>query len=254
MSLIIGGNTIDSADVDANGKVVNLPQYELPMDGLLFHLNATNYAGTSPWYDDCQNIPMNSQNTINPKTTVNGIPAMQFNNSGYWDSSTADGQKVDMTGEFTLVFIINPQQPNSRHTIFEKIANTYASYEQELAVTWETGNDFSYYTQYNSYDYASTNVMTLNQWNILAIRNNAERTAGYYWKNGQWNLNYTDRSSAMVVRANGVRVGNGYAGIVESGYLHAVLVYGVALPATRMQSVHDYYSNLFSLAGVTLYN
>lgn len=254
MSIDIGGNVIASDDVNSSGKVTNIKSYELPMSGLLFHLNAHSYSGSTPWFDCQQNIQMNLTGTTNPKTLVNGIPAMQFNNSGYWESSTADGQRVDMTGEFTLIMLINPSQPSARHTIFEKVPNTYSSYEQELAITWETDNKLSYYTQYNSYDYGYSSAMTIGQWNILAITINASRTDGYYWKNGVWNRDYANRSDAAVVRSNGLRVGNGYAGVIESGYLHSLLIYGVSLSQSEMQRVHDYYTNLFSLAGVTLYN
>jgi len=254
MSIDIGGNILSADDVNTSGAVLNLAQYELPTSGLLFNLNAFNYTAGSTWYDNQQNIAMNLSGTAPPKTIVNNVPCVQWNNSGYFESSTANGQACDMTGEFTLVFINYATPPPSRRTIFEKIPNTYQSYEQELAVTWEVGNDMSYYTQYNAYDYASTQIQTANQWNLVAITINSTRTNGYYWKNGVWNSNFTSRSDTAPILANGIRLGSGYAGTVEVGYLHSCLIYGVSLNTTTMQQVHNYYSNLFSLLGATLYN
>ena len=64
----------------------------------------------------------------------------------------------------------------------------------------------------------------------------------------------SNRSNTMVVRSNGIRVGSGYSGTVAVGYLHAVLVYGVALSTGEMTKVHSHYTNLFSKFGATLYN
>lgn len=254
MSIDIAGNVISSDDVNSSGLVSNLAQYDLPTTSLLYHLNAHNYTGAGPWYDNQQNIQMNLAGTANPKTTISGIPAMSFNNSGYWESSTAAGRACDMTGEFTLVMVLYVTTPAARHTIFEKIPNTYASYEQELACTWETNNQISFYTQYNNYDYANAQVMTANQWNLFAISIDATRQAGYYWQNGVWNSCLTNRSNTPPILANGIRIGNGYAGVIEAGSLHSCLIYGAALNQTTMQQVHNYYTNLFSLAGATLYN
>lgn len=254
MTINIGGNVLSDNDVNTSGVAINLAQYELPSTGLLFNLNAFNYTAGFAWYDNQQNIAMSTINTAPPKAIINNVPCIQFNDSGYFDSTTANGQACDMTGEFTLVMVLYASPPPSRRTIFEKIPNTYQSYEQELAVTWETNNAMSYYTQYNDYDSANTQVMTSNQWNLVAITVNSTRTNGWYWQNGVWNSNFTNRSDTAPILANGIRIGNGYAGVVQVGYLHSCLIYGVSLNQTTMQTVHNYYTNLFSLLGATLYN
>jgi hypothetical protein len=256
MSIYVNTGIIASDDVNAAGQVTNLKPYELPTDGLLFHLNAHNYTGAGPWYDNVQNIPMNLVGTANPKTLIQGIPAMQFNGSGYWESSTANGQACDMTGEFTLVMVVYASPPPVRKTIFEKIPNTYQSYEQELAVTWETNNAMSYYTQYNAYSSGGTQAMSSNTWNFVGITIDATRQNGYYFTPildfGDWIRNYSSNSSNAPILANGIRIGSGYAGTVDVGYLHSCLIYGASLSAQRMANVRQYYLNLFSLAGATL--
>lgn len=253
MSLFIGGNEISANDVGGDGTLKNY--YDLPTGGLLFHLSALNYTAASPWQDSVQNINMISQSATMAKATVGGVPCLSFDGTSYWDSSTADGNKVDMTGEFTLIFVFYAAPPPARKTIFEKIPNTYQSYEQEIACTWETNNDISFYTQYSSYDSGYFGVSTANQWNLRAIKMRADRQEAYAWTSGAWTSNVlSNNSNTMVVRSNGLRVGGGYAGTVAVGHIHAVLVYGVALNTTEMTKVHNYYTNLFSQFGATLYN
>jgi hypothetical protein len=50
-----------------------------------------------------------------------------------------------------------------------------------------------------------------------------------------------------------VRIGNGYTGIMEVGYLHSCMVWNVDLNSTRINEVYNYYNNLFNQMGVTLY-
>lgn len=259
MTVFIGGNSISADDVTGTGELKNF--YDLPTGGLLFNLSALNYTGATPsisadpWYDSVQNIRMNAQAATMAKTTVSGVPCLTFDGTSYWDSTTADGNKVDMTGEFTLALVFYAAPPPARKTIFEKIPNTYASYQQELACTWEVDNNISFYTQVSDYDYGYFGVSTANQWNLRAIKMRADRQEAYNWTSGAWSSNtLTNRSNAMVVRSNGIRVGAGYAGTVATGYLHAVLVYGVALSTGEMTKVHSHYTNLFSKFGATLYN
>lgn len=253
MTLYVGGNAISADDVDGLGNQKNY--YDLPTGGLLLHLSALNYTAASPWQDSAQNIGMVSQGATMAKTTVGGVPCLTFDGTSYWDSTTADGNKVDMTGEFTLVLVFYAATPPARKTIFEKIPNTYSSYEQELACTWETDNNISFYTQVSAYDYGYFGVSTANQWNFRAIKMRADRQEAYAWTSGAWTSNVlNNRSDTQVIRSNGVRVGGGYAGTVATGYLHSVLVYGVALNTTTMTKVYNYHTNLFAQFGATLYN
>ena len=254
MSFYLGSNAIAGDDMKSDGTNLNYGN-ELPSNGLLLNLSAYNYTGAGPWHDSQQNIPMQAINGSMTKTTAAGVPCLAFDGTNYWESSAADGNKVDMTGEFTLVLVTYANTPSARRTIFEKVPNTYASYEQELACTWETDNNISFYTQVSSYDNGNMGVQTNAAWNLRAIKMRGDRTQAYSWLGGAWSGNVlTNRSDGMVVRAGGVRVGHGYAGTCFTGYLFSVLVYGVALNTTEMTKVHNYYSRIMNRYGATLYN
>ena len=50
-----------------------------------------------------------------------------------------------------------------------------------------------------------------------------------------------------------MRIGNGYTGIMQVGYLHALMIWNVDLNTTRIGQVYNYYSNQFQQLGTTLY-
>lgn len=253
MTIYVGNTTISDEDFNADGTPKNI--LELPTDGLLLHLNAFNFSNSSPWFDSAQNIQFDSNGTMTPKVWDGGVPCIDFNGSGYWQSSTAAGDKVDMTGAFTLIFVFRADVMGARRTIFEKAGNSHASYEQEIACTWETDNNISFYHQYNAYDYGYFGVSTNGEWNLRAIKSRADKQEAYAWTSGAWSSNVlNNRSDSQITRSGAVRVGSGYAGTVTDGYLHAVLVYGVDLSTDSMNRVWEYYRNQFRLMGKTLYN
>ena len=250
MAIYLGDKILQSTNFNSNGETLN--KFHLPDDTLLLNLNATNYNGGT-WYDSAQGIPMNIVNTAPPKTSLNGIPCVDFNDSGYFESSAGNANKVDMRGAYTLILIYYHEGFVARRTIFEKAGTSYASYQQELACTMETSNVISWYRQYPSYDYAESKAYTTGAWNMIAINGNADATQGYYYNNGVWTYGYTNRESGNILRSGAVRVGSGYSGTVQAGYLHACMVYGVDLSTDKINQIYNYYSNIFGLLGVTLY-
>lgn len=204
--------------------------------GLVLNLDAGNpysYAGAgSAWYDvSGNNLIFNSQGaTQTPFTTIGGSPCFDFNGSGYWECGT-NFNLVDLGGDCTIIMWFYCETTAGRTTIFEKAGTSYASYEQEIAVTWEVANDFSYYSRYSpAYDYASTAASTVNAWNMVGIKMSTGKTAaartGFYSKNGSaWQSSYTSRSNVALVAAGAIRVGSGYAGTVTNGYISSVLCY-----------------------------
>jgi hypothetical protein len=254
MTVYVGGNALTADDVNGRGELKNF--YDLPTGGLLFNLNALNYTGASPWYDNVQNIAMTAAaGTPAARQTINNVPCVAFDGTLYWESTPNTLSRVDMTGEFTLIFVFYCTPLAVRKTIFEKVPNTYASYEQEIACTWEVDNNISFYTQVSTYDYGNFGVSTANQWNLRAIKMNASRDSASAWTSSAWTGNIlTNRSDTAVVKAGGVRLGNGYAGVVTAGYIHACVIYGVALSTSEMTKVHGYYTNLFNKFNATLYN
>lgn len=202
--------------------------------GLVLALDAANrnsYVGSGTvWRDLSQGLVFNSQGTQTPFTKINGVSCFDFNGSGYWECGTNFGL-VDLGGDCTILMWFYCQTMAIRRTIFEKAGTSFASYQQEIAVTWETGNDFSYYSRQSpDYDYAYTAVNTLNAWNMVGIKMSTGKTAtartGFYSLNGSaWTANYTSRSNTALVAAGAIRIGTGYAGVVTDGYISAVSCY-----------------------------
>jgi hypothetical protein len=250
MAIYLADKTLQSSNFNSSGETLN--KFHLPDDTLLLNLNATNYNGGT-WYDSAQGIPMNVINTAPPKTSVNGIPCVDFNDSGYFESSVPNANKVDMRGAYTLILIYYHEGFAARRVIFEKAGTSYQSYQQELACTMETQNTITWYRGYSDYDYAESKAYTTGAWNMIAINGNASNNTGFYYNNGVWTSGYTNRVDGNLVRSGAIRVGSGYAGTVQAGYLHACMVYGVDLSTNKINQVYNYYSNIFGLLGVTLY-
>ena len=225
-------------------------------DGLTLTLDASDlnsYKGSGAvWNDLTQGLVFNSQGTQTPLTTINGVTCFDFNGSGYWECGTNFGL-VDLGGDCTIIMWFYCQTLAVRKTIFEKAGTSYASYQQEIAVTWETGNDFSYYSRLSpDYDYAGTAVNTLNVWNMVGIKMSTGKTTtartGFYSKNGSaWTANYTSRSNTALVAAGAIRVGSGYAGTVTDGYISSVYCYNRMLSDAEISLNYNVMKSKFRL-------
>lgn len=223
---------------------------KIPTDQLKMCLDANNtksHNGSSAtWNDLVQSLPFTAVGTQTTKSFVSGSQAFGGNSSGYWECST-NTSTVDFAGNCTLVMWIYCITPSVRRTIFEKAGNSYASYQQEIACTWETGNSISWYSRYDSsagYDYAGTAAMAANRWNMVGIKMSTGKTAsartGYYSMDGtSWVSNYYSRSSTAIVPAGNIRVMTGYAGVLDSGYVSMVLGYNKMLNDSEILSVFN---------------
>jgi hypothetical protein len=176
-----------------------------------------------------QGITFSSIGTQTPLETLNGAVSFAFNNSGYWQS-TAGHQNVDLAGNCTILMWVYNKGVTSRRTIFEKAGTIYQSYQQEIAVTWETNSTFTYYSRHTNYDYGDTAALTLNAWTLVGIRMSTGKTStartGFYSMNGgNWVSAYTSRTSTAIVPAGPIRIGSGYAGTVIAGNIGMVMCY-----------------------------
>lgn len=264
MSLIIGGNSLSSSNANSDAELKSFNY--LPTDGLVLDLNANNYqSGASTWCDSVYGMCFNSRNsgepyttTPTPKTTVGKIPCIQFNGQSWWESANSTmNNRVDLRGAFTLVLIYWFPSNSARHNLFDKSGTSYASYQQELATTWETDNTMSWYRaggQDGTYDYASTKSYGTGRWTFISVKGTADHSAGFYYDSSSgWVGNYGNRSNTNILQASTVKIGNGYTGIMEVGYLHCCMVWNVDLNSTRIGQVYNYFSNQFNKLGETLY-
>jgi hypothetical protein len=221
-------------------------------DDLQLRLEAADYPGAgNTWTDSAQSLAFTAYGTQTPHTTVAGAECFDFNNSGYWQSAAgASGSNlVDMRGTFTLLIIYYSQGIGERDSIFEKAGTSYQSYEQEIALTMETSNTNSYYRGRSNYSYGYTKNTTNNRWNFMAIKSEGTTVrTGHYWNQStsSWVSSYTNRGNNAITQAGAIRIGSGYAGVMESGYLGSVLVYDRALTTTEMSNLHTYYSTIYN--------
>jgi len=226
-------------------------------DGLSLCLDVSDrnsYPGSgADWFDVSANkLTFSSNGTQTPYTKIGGVDCFDFNGSGYWVSDSGH-ENVDFGGDCTLLFWFYAENLTERDTFFEKAGTTYASYRQEIAVTLETDEEFSYYSRrVSSYDVGGTSAMTIGKWNFMGIKMSTGKTTaartGFYSKNGaSWTSNYTSRSSEALLAAGEVRIGTGYAGTVENGYVSAVYCYNKMLTDAEVLQNYNATKSRFGL-------
>jgi len=216
--------------------------------------NTKSYPGSgATWTDLANRISFSSLGaTQTPHSVVGGAPAFTFNNSGYWES-TANHALVDLGGDCTVILWLYGADVTTRKTLFEKAGTTYASYQQELAMTLETNEAFSYYSRFSAdYDFGSTSTIDIGAWSMTAIKMSSGKSAtartGFYSKNGAaWISGYTSRSSVALVAAGAIRVGNGYAGVVENCSVGAVLCYNKMLSDAEIKQNFEAYRGRYGI-------
>ena len=203
-------------------------------NGLTMLVDAANprsYSGSGTiWKDIVQGLSFNSYGTTTTWGTVGGAKAFTFNGSGYWQMDSGYSN-VPLGGDCTMILWLYEVGHSTRRTVFEKAGNSYASYQQEVAMTWEVGQNISWYSRASPvYDYGGTLACDTNAWNMLAIKMSAGLTAtartGYHSKNGSaWSSNYYSNSNVALLPASQVRIGTGYAGTVDNGSVSIVACY-----------------------------
>ena len=214
-------------------------------DNLSMYIDVTNtksYPGSgTSWFDLGPNkLVFESAGTQTPLETVSNVKSFGFNGSGYWQCSTG-ASAVDFGGDCTLLMWIRSEDIGVRKTVFEKAGTIYQSYEQEIAVTWEVADNFSWYSRYNTYDYAGTDTISLNTWALVGIKmssgkTTAARTGFQSINGGPWkSASYVTNSATPVVAAGALRVGSGYAGAVDNGNIAAVICYNKMLNDAEIQ-------------------
>jgi len=229
---------------------------DIIQDGLVLNLDASDknsYPGSgTTWFDISQGLVFNSYGTTTSWDIVGGSRAFTFNGSGYWECGSGFSN-VNLGGDCTIILWLYEVGHGVRRTIFEKAGTTYASYQQEIAMTWEVGQDISWYSRaIPDYDYANTNACTTNAWNMMAIKMSTGLTStsrtGFYSKNGgPFISTYTSRSNTALIPAGAIRVGTGYAGTVDNGSISSVLCYNRMLSDTEISQNYNAQKSRFGL-------
>jgi hypothetical protein len=210
--------------------------------------------GGATWYDTANGLVFTSSGTQTPFTELGGsrTPGFSFNNSGFWSCST-NASLVNLGGDCTVILWVYGLQGGTRKTIFEKAGTVAASYQQELAVTWEVSSAFSYYSRRTpDYDFGSMAATTANAWNMMALKmstglTTAART-GFRSKNGAaWESSYTSRSNTALTPSGAIRIGTGYAGTCDSGGIGSVLCYNKMLSDAEIAQVYNAMKSTYGL-------
>lgn len=216
--------------------------------------NTKSYPGSgTAWTDLVNKIPFASQGTTQtPYGVVGGAQAFTFNNSGFWES-TSGHAAVDLGGDCTVILWLYGADVTTRTTLFEKAGTTNFSYQQELAMTLETNEAFTYFSRLSpDYDFGSTSTLDIGAWSMTAIKMSSGKSAtartGFYSKNGAaWISNYTSRSNVALVAAGAIRVGSGYAGTVQNCSVGTILCYNKMLTDTEIRQNFDAYRGRYGI-------
>jgi hypothetical protein len=194
-----------------------------------------SYPGSgSSWFDLAQQLTFTSVGTQTPLTTIGGVPCFTFNGSGYWTCGT-NFQLVDFAGDCTLIMWLYGTDVTTRRTLFQKNGTSYQPFEQEIAVTWETTEELSWYSRFSpTYDFGLTSALPLNAWKMVSIKMSTGKTStartGFYSIDGSpWISNYTSRSNVAVLAAGAIVIGSGYAGTMGNGYIAGCYAYNKML-------------------------
>jgi len=205
----------------------NFPE-GLPIDGLSMYVDSQISASVSipnKWLDVSGNgLVFDSFGTALNLENVGGYEAWRCNglvghaNSGEFRSIDKHGV-VNMGGDCTIVMWLyceggRPQ----RGVIFEKIGVGGASFQGEIAITWEKNQRLQYFSRKTpGYDAAFGGHFTEGSWNMLSIKLStgltSEARRGFHSKNGNnYQESYTSRSNIALIPASKIRLGSGYAG------------------------------------------
>lgn len=221
------------------------------IEDLTFNVDAGNtksYPGSgSNWYDlGPNNINLSLIGTLN-FTTLGNASCFGFNSSMYWTSTTDAAQTTDYRYGSTIELWLYNQTKSVRKTVFQKNGNTYQSYEQEIAMTWEVSNDISGYRAYNAYDFSASGALNNNTWNHCVF------VLGPYLGTGQWYVNgaasgsYTQRATQWPPQANEIVIGTGYAGTMDTGGVAVVRTYRSMFTASQVLQNYNATKTRFGL-------
>ena len=223
-------------------------------DSLILCLDAGNlksyYSGSSLWKDLSGNgvdfYQSGAAAATNDLTfeTLEGVNCFQFNEQKCFAHD--NGADLDLSGAMTLEFWVYFTGTATRTTFFEKVGTDYASYYQEIAMTFETDDDMSWFYARPSYDYHRM-LLPQSQWiqfGMTRDTGDAGFKNGIGYINGQvapLSVDTETDGDAIISTPNQIRIGRGYAAnppydCFESGnYVSIVRAYNRELSAAEME-------------------
>jgi hypothetical protein len=233
---------------DSGGTGVNVWWDGLQLEQSSAATTFNSFSNTSRrWFDlSGNNIHLSYTGTLN-YTAYGGVNCFGFNSSLYWESTIAAAQLTDYRYGSTIELWLYNQTKSVRKTVFEKAGNTYASYEQEIAMTWEVANDISAYRAYNAYDFSSSTGLNNNAWNHCVMVLGPHLSSGQWYLNGVAAGSYTQRAVQLPPQANQIRIGTGYAGTMDTGGVAVVRTYRTMFDASDIAQLYANQKTRFGL-------
>jgi len=249
------GNPVWNQSDGANYYMPQANQYTQPsgeaLHGLVVYLDATveaSYSETGKAKDiSGTGITFNTVGTsVTRNTNLSGYPGWEFDGNGYFECSV-NPRVWDGGDDMTVIMVLYGETHTTRRTIFELKGGPYSSYQQSIAMTWETSGAISYYSRYSpSYDSGSTTDLG-NGWFIVAIKLSNGLTSGA--RNAMWRKNggdfttsYSSNSNTALIRGNNIRIGSGYAGTMDNCALGAMMLFNRELTDGNIDSLYNHLS------------
>lgn len=226
------------------------------LEGLVCYIDATveaSYSTAGKAFDiSGTGITFNSVgNNVTRNSSLNGFPGWEFDGNGYFECSVSP-RVWDGGDDMTVIMVLYGESISTRHTIFELKGGPYASYQQSIAMTWETSGAISYYSRYSpSYDSGTTNGLGTD-WFMVAIKISNGLTAGA--RNAQWRkdgndfaTSYSSNSNTALIRGNNIRLGSGYAGTMENCGVGAMMLFNRELNDSEVDSIYNHLTPKFGI-------
>lgn len=254
------GNPVWNQTNGANYYSPQANQYTQPsgdaLQGLVCYIDATveaSYSETGKAKDiSGTGITFNTVGTsVTRNTNLSGYPGWEFDGNGYFECSV-NPRVWDGGDDMTVIMILYGETHTTRRTIFELKGGPYSSYQQSIAMTWETSGAISYYSRYSpSYDQGTTTALG-NNWFMVAIKLSSGLSSGA--RNAMWRKNggdfatsYTSNSNTALIRGNNIRLGSGYAGTMDNCGVGAMMLFNRELGDGEVDSIYNHLSPKFGI-------
>ena len=215
---------------------------------LKIYVDAASLTGSGAWSD----LSGNSNNfnlatgTRPSVVTKSGVQAMQYNNSGYWETSGVPNN-ISLNGSTISFWWYAHGTSSARVGFFEQRNSNGPSYTGALAITYEAAGHITYYRYNSTYqDYNAPSFQT-DRWvhvtlvlTVGALSGANPQIKTYFDGVDQNVLNVATSTNTNLANLGALVLGSGYASNtpMQNGWLSAFRAWNIEL--TPSQVLADY--------------
>ena len=211
---------------------------------LRIYLDAESLGSTGQWLDLTGNSnSFSQQGTRTPVVTKSGVPAIRFNGSGYWMTSSIPNNLI-LDGSTISFWLYTPGAIPVRSGLFEQRNNNGASYTGALAITYETNGEITFY-RYNPYQSYASGTLNSSKWVHVTLVLTGGALSGTspqikLYIDGVLNstTNTNSSSDKNISNLGPLVIGNGYTQTLTDGWLSAFRAWNTEL--NQSQILSDY--------------